>query len=254
MKYDIHICSCGRIHFVRMRDVTRALIAGKELAVICGGCGNVRITGADKGYDEYFEKDCFDMYRYDLQDKTEITRTQFKAGPKGKMLYKILYSKGIRVLMKTGYFANSYSYHQFMDTQCPDFLTQKMSHSGVFDFYEFERLYNKWLKDSKSVNMYHLVYNSGMTEDQLDQLGCLHMPECLDWKDFPYGYDISTVICKRNSSFNDGNFNFKKDEKYRVRYNEEIKRYQVFYDKNHIYLDERVFNETFRILKEGVNV
>lgn len=254
MKYDIHICSCGRIHFVRMRDVTCALTANKELAVVCGGCGKVRITGANKGYDEYFEKDCFDMYRYNLQDKTEITRTQFKAGPRGKMLYKILYSEGIRVPMETGYFATKYNCNRFADLQYPDFLTETMRQMGVFDFSEFQKQYEKWRDDMNSVNMYRLVYNSGMTEDQLEQLSCLYMPETFDWTDFPYGYDITTVICKRNSSFNDGDFNFKKDEKYKIRFNEEIKRYQVFLGKGHIYLDERVFNKTFRILKKGVTV
>lgn len=248
MKYDIHICSCGRIHFVRMRDVTRAITNDKELALVCGGCGNIRITGANKGYDEYFERDSFDLYRYELQDKSEITRTQFKAGARGKMLYKILYSKGIRVPMETGYFATSYSFNKFTDLQYPDFLTETMQRMGVFDFYEFQKQYQKWRENMTSVNMYRLVYNSGMTEDQLEQLSHLYMPECFDWKDYPYGWDIERVKVVRNCSFNDGDFNFEVNTIYKMRKSDDGK-FIVYLGKGMIYLEKNVFERYFRILK-----
>ena len=46
-KYDMRICRCGRIHMIENKEIDKALEENKNLLLICGGCGQAILIGAD---------------------------------------------------------------------------------------------------------------------------------------------------------------------------------------------------------------
>ena len=62
MKYDLSICSCGRIHMIPEYKIDEAISKTKELLVICGGCGRAVKHGADVVPDlDNPDEDCYEM-------------------------------------------------------------------------------------------------------------------------------------------------------------------------------------------------
>ena len=46
-KYDVRICGCGHIHFVPNEMIDEAIDNNKNVLLICGGCGQATMIGAD---------------------------------------------------------------------------------------------------------------------------------------------------------------------------------------------------------------
>lgn len=122
MKYDVRICSCGRIHVVDSEKAYKALEENSDTILICAGCGSATLFGADivPDYDD-IEKEVYELYsRSFSNDKsTEITEDIFKDGS-NKKVKSILYSQGIKVPMKNGEYASSYFDGKFSSLTYPD--------------------------------------------------------------------------------------------------------------------------------------
>lgn len=178
-KFDVRICSCGRIHFTPMTEVTTAIEKDQELLLICGGCGSTYKIGADIDYFGDSNEKGYSMYCFNpaLNDTDfEITKANFAATKNSKAIHKIIYSNGKRVYMKTGYYAKSFDHSNgiFMDTFYPDRMDElkNMSSEQVKEFVE------KWQHDSRTVVM--KAFLSNLTDDEAEALSHFHI-KGLDW-------------------------------------------------------------------------
>ena len=97
-KYECRFFPNGRVVFVPTEDIENAIHARKELLVICNSWsgGYAIAIGAEERQDyEEPDKTCWDMYSYDIRDK-EFTAEDFQK------FYKVIFSSGERIMMKTG--------------------------------------------------------------------------------------------------------------------------------------------------------
>lgn len=182
-KYDVKICKCGRIHFIDWNEISTACDKEKNLLLICGGCGEATYIGSDKQPDWFDEnKICHMMYSYS-QNKYEdfsINEDSFKSTRYDKGLYKVIYSHGIKVMMKTGYYATAYDNGIFTDMQYPDMWHIQRNDITVNEIKEF---FNKWEEKMKTVNMNSLLKK--LTDEQANELSS-YMIEGLDWTGTKY--------------------------------------------------------------------
>ena len=120
-KFDVRFCSCGRIHLVDWDSIENAIDNNKEILLICGGCGRASRIGAD----DYFDGGK-SMYTIDLahesKDHVIIDERNFSDNADSSEEYfpkftKIIYSNGIRIPMKNGYYATSYFNGIWQDTR-----------------------------------------------------------------------------------------------------------------------------------------
>lgn len=123
-KYDMRICKCGRIHMVLKEKIKNAVENNKNLLLICGGCGSIEVIGADVQPDWVEpDKNCYMMYTTDFSPYKDaiISISDFDPTNRHKGIDEIIYSHGLKVPMKTGEYATSYSGGWFADMICPDF-------------------------------------------------------------------------------------------------------------------------------------
>ena len=131
-KYTMKICRCGRIHMIDDNKINKALDNNKEFLVICAGCGNGIVIGADCEPDIFNNgEEVYNMYTRDLSDYDDaiLNKDSFEPDGKSKGFEEILYSHGIKVPMLTGEYANHYIYGQFSDMIYPDFY--KIQREGI---------------------------------------------------------------------------------------------------------------------------
>lgn len=148
MEYKTLIFANGRIVLISEEDYEAAIKLGQEILISCGGWsgGYACAIGATKYGDEWH------CYSYEVKDRVFTTEEMQK-------YYKVIFTDGIRVYMKTGESANQYSGHKFIDyhTSYKDFCSR-------FDFdgeteQEFEAL-------RFCVNIDRTKRTNGLDEDQ----------------------------------------------------------------------------------------
>lgn len=168
MKYEINICSCGRIHALDAKKVSKAIDKNKNFIFICAGCGTAVKIGADI-YPDLFDPKAtaYDRYCYDFsKDKdTEINPDFFKATKSEKEVDTVLYSQGYRVPMKTGQYATDYFNGIFSDRWYPDFWKIQRKDITVKEIMDFIDEYNR---DRSTVNMRRFINET--PDDVLDEL------------------------------------------------------------------------------------
>lgn len=115
--YDVRICGCGRVHFIDVEKIDKAIENEKEVLVICNHCGHSYVIGADKEQDENGE-DCYMMYSFGKQD-TEINDVS--------KIDSIVFTVGESIRMMTGGEATTHMGHEFIDweTKKPDNVSDK---------------------------------------------------------------------------------------------------------------------------------
>lgn len=178
-KYDMHICSCGRIHMVPMEKLDSALEEDKELLLICGGCGAATRIGADIEPDwNEPNKDCYMMYSRDFSsDKSvSIVPEDFERTDSHKGIREIYYSKGIKVPMETGEYARSYFNGTFSDMWYPDFYMIQRKGITVPEIMEF---IDEYCRKRKTVNMDRFIREA--PEDMLEEISH-YLIRGLNWK------------------------------------------------------------------------
>lgn len=183
MNKQVRICSCGRIHFVDENIIDEALEEDKNVLFICGGCGRATLIGADREPDwlEGTDKEIFNMYSYETGNKDfTIDPASFNNAERTKGIYRIIYSKGKQVRMKTGMNANSFFHGEFLDNWFPDFWKIERTDITVPEIMQFIQ---DWRKDRETVMMNSLL------RDLTDEEAKLLAPCCiknLDWTGTPY--------------------------------------------------------------------
>lgn len=181
-KYDVHICGCGRIHFVLNSEIDSALEADKELWLVCGGCGKTTRIGADIEHDwlsDDPEKMTYSMYSFEHgnHEDYELTADSFATTDTHKGIYKVLRSVGERPAMMTGMPANGFDpfSHCFQDNWYPNFWKIERSDITKEEIFQF---IEQWKKDHVTVNMGLLLIM--LDDDKLDALSCYNI-KGLDW-------------------------------------------------------------------------
>lgn len=181
---EVLICSCGRIHFYDSNILIESAKAGRSVMFICDGCGQAILMGADERCDLPFNgKPSYEAYSFPCREDQYgiIDGGTFDGGSDGEKLLRIIRSRGVRVMMKTGYFAKSYHNGKFEDIWYPDFL---------YD-YDFNRLpkdrivemIEKWKRDSTTVNMRSLL--ESLTDEEAEALSH-RIIEGLNWTGTKY--------------------------------------------------------------------
>lgn len=182
-KYDIRICSCGRVHAIPYKTVTDTCYSNEnknqDIALICGRCGKMTIMGADFGpdfYDESNDKGIYDCYSYnkEFNEVTEITPELFNKPT------KVMYSKGYGVPMMTGEYASGYYCNGFVDMVYPDFMEIEKINTTMDDV---KRWIATFRKNGHTVNMDRLIHE--FPDDVVEELSH-YLISGLDWKGTKY--------------------------------------------------------------------
>ena len=95
-KFEIKICSCGRIHAIPEEKIDQAIESETDLLVICGGCGTATLIGADVVPDfDNPSEDCYEMYEREFvhnHDKS-IVVDSFNGNDEEKVKQAVLHFK-----------------------------------------------------------------------------------------------------------------------------------------------------------------
>ena len=144
-KYDMRICKCGRIHMVDNNKLEKALKNNKNLLLICAGCGNAILIGANIEPDWFnSDKNCYMMYSGELSpyDDKCITSVDFESSEKQKGIEEIIYSHGRKVPMMSGNYATDYFNGKFSDRWYPDFYKIQRCDITVKEIMDFIDKFN----------------------------------------------------------------------------------------------------------------
>lgn len=135
--YEIYAFDNGRVVLVDSEIISNAIEQGKEVLIVCNSWsgGYAYAIGAEEFNDPEFGR-CYDMYGYDVRE------IEFNAEDLQKF-YKVIFTPGEIIYMKTGDQANSYCGGQFTDW-----------HSSVEDIH-------------KRANIYPSLGDKMLTEDEI---------------------------------------------------------------------------------------
>ena len=178
-KYNMSICKCGRIHMIDSEKLNTALHNNKNLMIICGGCGTVKLSGADVFPDwEDPEKDCYMLYEkvFSPYDDTHITVVDFESGEDSKGIEEIIYSHGVKVPMRTGMYATDYCNGRFSDRWYPDFYKIQRKDVTVDEIMKF---INDYTVNRTTVDMERFIRENN--SDVLEEISHYHI-EGFNWK------------------------------------------------------------------------
>ncbi len=182
MKNELKICSCGRVHLIPFEKREKAIAAGKELLFICGGCGHIIAMGATEGFD-YNEPDrpVYDLYSRDHNcENLSVTADSFNNDKADLNISEIYYSKGIRVPMMTGEYAQQYSCDHFSDMLYIDlYELQGAIHEGK----TVEQVYKEYGEKRRKVDMDRLI--SENSDEVLAELSQWYI-RAFDWTGTKY--------------------------------------------------------------------
>ena len=180
-KLEVRICKCGRIHFIKESEIHDAIKSDKDLLVICGGCGLVTRIGADKQID-FTEPHGIIYNMYSIQmgewNDFELTASSFETNDKQKGIYKVLYSNGKQVMMKTGYYARSYERgnDRFEDIWYPDFYKIERKDVTLKEVFTFIDIFKT---ERSTVDMDRLLRD--LTDEEAEVLSH-YLIKSLNWK------------------------------------------------------------------------
>lgn len=186
-KFEVRICKCGRIHFIENEKIEEALHQDKDLLVICGGCGTATKFGADRTTD-FDGQEVFDMYAYTMPDTGFVLTAESFATIEGKQkgISQIIHSEGVKVMMKTGYYARYYNSAcgQFQDTWYPNFW--EIPDDASAD--DYKTFIEKSKEESVTVDMKTLLRH--LSEEQAAALSRFHI-KSLNWSGTKYKTDFN---------------------------------------------------------------
>ena len=178
-KYDMRICKCGRIHMVDEDKLEKALENNKNLLLVCGGCGDATLIGADitPNWNDP-NKDCYIMYssEFSSYEDRSIVASDFESTEHHKGIEEIIYSHGRKVPMMTGMYATDYTNGIFSDILYPDFYKIQRSDITVKEIMDF---INEYTHDRTTVNMDRFIRET--PEDMLEEISH-HSIEGFNWK------------------------------------------------------------------------
>lgn len=139
-KYQVKIFDNGHLVLIPEEDFIAASNNKKEILVFCGGWsgGYARAFGANIEQDYYSEDPeayCYNCYAYSVRDKVFTPEQMAK-------FYRIIVTDGVKVYMKTGEPATSYSGGTFFDwdTKYKDYLKNSLGANRNITEEEFEKL------------------------------------------------------------------------------------------------------------------
>jgi len=149
----LHFCSCGTVHELDDEVISQAIMERKDVLYICARCGNAVLFGGDIVHD--FDNPgtkCIDFYakNYSMYKDAIITADTFKE----ENIYKIIYSRGHKIPMMTGNYANSQSGGVFSDTVYPDFYKIQRKDVTVEEIMHF---INEFNINRHKINMNRLI-------------------------------------------------------------------------------------------------
>lgn len=179
-EYDIRICKCGRIHVTKIEKLDAVLEKNKNLLLVCGGCGDATLIGADIEPDcDEPDKDCYMMYsgNFSAHDNKSITVSDFESTDKHKGIEEIIYSHGIKVPMMTGQYATDYFNGRFSDRWYPDFYKIQRNDVTVKEIMDF---IGEYINDRTTVNMKRFIRET--PEDMLEEISHCSV-DGFNWKD-----------------------------------------------------------------------
>ena len=178
-KYELRICSCGRIHAIPEEKIVNAIEAEKDLLLICGGCGTATLIGADivPDFDNPSE-DCYEMYSKNFIHKNNkfINSDSFNGTDKEKAINEIYYDNGYKVPMMTGNYATDFGCNKFSDRWYPDFYKIERKDITVQEIMEF---INEYRHNRTTINMSRFIYET--PDEILEELSNCLIP-AFNWK------------------------------------------------------------------------
>ena len=138
-KYDVRFFPNGRVYFLDYNILDEALEAGKEILIVmnCWSGGYALAIGANKifWYDENTGSDKigYEMYSYDIRE-TEFSQEDLAR------FYKVIFTNGVQIRMKTGDQAVCYISGEFIDwdTSYQDFKKKYIYNNETEE--QFEKL------------------------------------------------------------------------------------------------------------------
>lgn len=178
-KYDVRFCKCGRIHMIDNEKLEKILEDNKNLLLICAGCGDATLIGADIEPDwNEPNKDCYMMYSGDFSayDDRTVTETDFESTEIKKGIKEIIYSHGIKVPMMTGQYATDYYNGRFSDRWYPDFYKIQKTDITVKEIMEF---IDDYMHDRTTVNMKRFINET--PDDMLEEIS-RYSVDGFNWK------------------------------------------------------------------------
>lgn len=188
-KYNIEICGCGKIHAIPETVIKETVLSGeennKDIALVCGGCGKIKIIGANYVPDCYGDSEeaqyIYDCYDYEFAHLTDEF-APLKAELFNKKATEIYYDKGYRVPMMTGEYANGYFTHGggFEDMTYPDFYVLDRVDITIP---EVRKWLEEYRKNRKTVNMDRFIEET--PDDVLESVSCYYI-EQFDWTGTKY--------------------------------------------------------------------
>lgn len=140
-KYDVRFFPNGRVYFLDYDILDEAVAAGKEILIVmnCWSGGYAVAIGAHKIpatlYDETADPDevSYEMYSYDIKE-TEFSQEDLAS------FYRIIFTNGVQIRMKTGDQAVCYISGEFIDwdTSYQDFKKKYLYNNETEE--QFEKL------------------------------------------------------------------------------------------------------------------
>lgn len=181
-KFLINFCSCGRIHFIKMEDIDKSLLEDKDILFVCQGCGNTSFIGGNEAVID--NETAFNMYVHSQNKNFEITSKdsdfELHLDSYYKPIFKIIFSQGKTVYMKSGYAADYYCNGFYRDTWFTGF--DNLKKKGITEE-EIKDIIDKWEYESSTVDMNRLLLD--LTNDELKELSSYSV-NGLDWTGTKY--------------------------------------------------------------------
>lgn len=158
-KYEVKFCSCGSIHFIKWCDIEKASEDGTEIIHICGRCGN----GTALGTDDYFDGKA--LYQRSVPEQFELCGDFKWQGESTRGIHKVIYSKGIRVPMMTGGFADAHYGDTWFDTSNP---MDSYKIQALHSYEEVVKYCSDWERRARTVNK--VAFSKALTDEQKEVL------------------------------------------------------------------------------------
>lgn len=141
-------CSCGRIHIVDIEDnmITKR---GQTVGCICGGCGSFVVIGADDLGGGHYS-----MYRNEI-NANHVKEVDIPEAIKKYDIGKLTLSRGIRIPMKNGEYANSHFGDIFAAYTRPDeWKIEQYSRENNCSYDEASKIMNYILNTEVDMDRY----------------------------------------------------------------------------------------------------
>jgi len=185
-KFDVRFCKCGTIHFVDINlrhDVCLdkdGNITGRKIIHVCLQCGSAIVQGLDDHGMEDFgdglgERRCYDCYGYDLAESIDGVKSEE---------YHCILSKGVRLMMESGRYANWECSGVYVDTEGFEAQLGTTSMSDIQGM-GFQGGGNIPFRDVRAINVNMNVLLREITPEQAESM-CGYTIKSFNWIGTPY--------------------------------------------------------------------